>query len=81
MSCECCGPVDRVHLVFQRLSGYIDEEPWDTVPCAAPNDIGSLIVVPCGGLGDHTRGLGGLAEVGTDVVEFLSLSIESGCLG
>lgn len=73
------GPVYRIHLVFQGINWHIDEKARIAVSSTAPNDVrGSSI--PLGNFVNDPLAVRGSREIGADVVEFLSVDVDSGTL-
>lgn len=79
MSCVGGSPIDCVHLLSVLLDGHIDEESWAGEAGTAPNNVGSSSRIPCCDFRDDSFALGGISEVGADIMEFLLELIR--CLG
>lgn len=77
MSCVGGCPIDRIHLLAMILNGHINEESGTREAGATPNDIRSSTGVPCCSFCDDSLALGGISEVSTYIVEFLSQRVAS----
>jgi uncharacterized UPF0160 family protein len=61
------------------FDGHIDEESWTGEAGAAPNNIRSSSGIPGCDFCDDSFALGGISEIGADIMEFLLEFIR--CLG
>lgn len=74
------SPINRIHLVPQRINWRVDEKPGITVSSTAPNNVRGSSAIPFGDLFNDPLAIRGFGQVGADVVEFLSSGVQSGTL-
>lgn len=75
------SPIDRVHLISERLDWSVNEESRVAVTCTAPHDIRRKPIIPLSDLFNDLLALRGVRKIGTDIMELLPVQIRSRRLG